>query len=258
MKVEIINPETVKKLYKEHGTFACECYDTDIKYAEKVGKSCQQTKHYSGSRTEYIKFRVTGVDRGIAEQALRHEIGVRHEDFVDALEQSIDINPATIVKNMKSFRYVDMANQFDYTTPGLIEKSDKAKKLYKEHMKKTHEVMKEIKEILTEENPNTKKKIILEESQYLLPRATNTSFTIGFTTEALIHYMHKRLCVRAQTKHRELAVLMKKEVIKLLPEFEKVLVPHCEHLLWCPEGKMSCGRYHTKDELKARLENNNG
>ena len=66
MKVEIINPEVLTDLYKNHGVFACTCYNTPEKYADKVGKACQQDGHMSGSRCEYIKFRITGLDRGTA------------------------------------------------------------------------------------------------------------------------------------------------------------------------------------------------
>lgn len=52
---------------------------------------------------------------------------------------------------------------------------------------------------------------------------------------------------------RELAVKMKQEVAKYNPEFAAELVPHCQHLLWCPEKKASCHAYPTKDELKEKL-----
>ena len=56
MKVELLNPEVLKNLYKNHGEFACTCYDTPKEFAEKVGKSCNEDGHMSGSRCEYIKF----------------------------------------------------------------------------------------------------------------------------------------------------------------------------------------------------------
>ena len=60
MKVKIINPEQVRDLYRNHGQFAATCYNTPEKYAEKVGRSCGETNHRSGSRCEYIKFQITG------------------------------------------------------------------------------------------------------------------------------------------------------------------------------------------------------
>ena len=97
-------------------------------------------------------------------------------------------------------------------------------------------------------------KVAVENANFVLPRATNLTLTIGFTPEALIHFMHKRLCVRAQDEVRKVAIAMKKEVAEILPEYVKQLTPHCQHLLWCPEGKkMTCGAYPRKEELLKKL-----
>ena len=69
--------------------------------------------------------------------------------------------------------------------------------------------------------------------------------------------MHKRLCSRAEDIIRQLAVEMKKEVIKILPNLESRLVPECQYLLWCPENK-SCGAYPSRMQLKEILNNNGG
>ena len=49
MRVELINKEEVKDLFKNHGEFACTCYDTPKKFAKGVGKSCNESNHMSGS-----------------------------------------------------------------------------------------------------------------------------------------------------------------------------------------------------------------
>ena len=77
MNVTLLNPEVLSNLYKNHGEFARECYDTPKQYAERVGKSCEESGHMSGSRCEYIKFEIEG-DRGTLEQMMRSEIGVRY------------------------------------------------------------------------------------------------------------------------------------------------------------------------------------
>lgn len=79
MEVNIINPEVLKNLYKNHGAFACECYATPKKYAKKVGEKCIEDGHFSGSRCEYIKFEIEA-DRGTLEQIMRSEIGVRYDN----------------------------------------------------------------------------------------------------------------------------------------------------------------------------------
>ena len=44
--------------------------------------------------------------------------------------------------------------------------------------------------------------------------------------------------------------MMKQAVKEINPEFAEELVPHCVHLMWCPEGKMSCGAYPSKEDVQ--------
>lgn len=258
MKVEILNPEVLENLYRNHGIFACTCYNTPEKYAEKVGISCQKDNHMSGSRCEYIKFKISGLDRGTAEQCLRHEIGTdvpyQHTDnysFSDYSEMIIDENPAHIVKNMASFRYIDK-NGFNYSTPQTISKCEEARAIYSSLMSHINSEREKIKNCLVKNGVEVK--IAVQDSNFVLPRATETEFVIGFTPEALIHFCHKRLCTRAQSFIRELALKMKAEVQKHSNRFSEELVPQCEHLLWCPERSRCCGLAPTKDELKNNLQ----
>lgn len=254
MQVRIINPEVLKNLYKNHGEFACECYDTPKKYAQKVGEKCMEDEHFSGSRCEYIKFEIEA-DRGTLEQIMRSEIGVRYNNqdkyaYMDLIEAIPAVRPDEIVKNMQSFRYVDK-NNFTYVIPPTIEKNERAKQLYIQCMENINSNRFAIREALIEGGTEEHKAV--EDANFVLPRATNTKITIGFTPEALIRFMWKRLCSRAQDVIRELAVEMKKIVEEINPKFAKELTPHCQYLLWCPEGTAGCGAYPTKDELKERL-----
>lgn len=257
MNVEIKNPEILTNLYHNHGVFAATCYATPEKYADKVGKSCEDDGHMSGSRCEYIKFKITGLDRGTSEQCLRHEIGTAvpfeeqdNYSFSDYSELVVDVSPDQIVKNMASFRYIDKEG-FKFDTPATIEHCEKANAKYVELMGIINSLRNEIKAALVEDGVPEKRAV--QDANFVLPRATTTEFVIGFTPEALIHFCHKRLCTRAQEFIRELAVKMKQEVAKYNPEFAAELVPHCQHLLWCPEKKASCHAYPTKDELMGIL-----
>lgn len=251
MNVKILNPEVLENLYKNHGEFACECYATPKKYAEKVGKSCEESGHMSGSRCEYIKFEIEA-DRGTLEQMMRSEIGVRYNPeekyfYMDMIETIPRVSPDEIVKNMASFRYIDK-NNFTYTTPKNIQNNNKARALYQNLMSNIDTTRRLIREALIENGAEVHKAV--EDANFVLPRATNTKLTIGFTPEALITFMHKRLCLRAQDQIREIAVEIKKQVNEINPEFAKELMPHCQYLLWCPERDKSCGAYPTRDELK--------
>lgn len=252
MNVKILNSEVVENLYKNHGQFACVCYDTDEKFADRVGESCEKTGHMSGSRCEYIKFRITGVDRGNAEQCLRHEIGtyvpfkyMDNYSFSDWSEKVVDVSPDQIVKNMASFRYIDKSG-FEYEIPQTIRNNADALEAYEAVMRSIKHGREIIKTHLIEGGVDEKRAV--QDANFILPRATTTEFVIGFTPEALIHFCHKRLCSRSQEFIRQMAKLMKKEVAKYNEQFAKELVPHCKHLLWCPEGKMSCGMYPTREE----------
>ena len=246
MRVEIINKEELLNMVKNHGEFACVCYGTPDKYAEKVGKSCQESGHMSGSRCEYIKFRIYDIDRGTAEQIMRHEVGTNIPFDEQDNYSFIDINPSNMVKNMASFRYIDK-DGVKYTIPRTIRNCPAAVKLYNNLMRHIDSERRKIKEILESSGVNPKK--ATEDANFVLPRATETALTIGFTPEALINFMYKRLCVRAQDEIRAVAIEMKKQVKGVLPEFSKKLQPHCKYLMWCPEGKNDC-MAPTKDELR--------
>lgn len=253
MEVKIINQEQVTELYKNHGKFACTCYDTPQKYAERVGENCAKSGHMSGSRCEYIKFQIEG-DRGTLEQMMRHEIGVRYDEidkyaYQDRIELIVDVNPSNIVKNMQSFRYVDK-NDFTYKIPTEITQFEKALEIYTSTMDVINTNRKAIRDVLIEYG--VQKERAVECANFMLPRATNLILTIAFTPEALIQFMWKRLCTRAQPEIREIAIKMKACIKAVVPKFAEELTPHCQYLLWCPEKK-SCGAAPKREELKARL-----
>ena len=139
--------------------------------------------------------------------------------------------------------------------PSEIENVDGIKAIYDGYMKMANNVRTTLKDMLIHVGVNEKR--ANECANFVLPRATESTLTIGFTPEALLQFMHKRLCNRAQPEIKKLAIMMKQAVREINPEFAEELVPHCVHLLWCPEGnKMTCGAFPTKDKVKEILEGN--
>ena len=232
MKVTLLNPDEAKNLFQNWGISSSVCYDTKTDTPEKLGKGCMLSGHYSGSRGDFIKFRVDDCPRFTIDQAVRHEIGV--------------------FKNVQSFRYVGK-NSFAYEIPTDIMDNQELIEKYIAHMDATLSLYEEIQ--LHVYNKTGSRERANEQARYVLPMATKGSFVIGFTVEALIHFMNMRLCLRAEDKIRELAKLMKEETLKVIPDktLENRLVPNCQFLLWCPEGKKTCGAYPTKKELKELL-----
>lgn len=260
--VTLMNPEVVENLYRSHGQFACTCYDTPEKYAERVGRSCQASGHMSGSRCEYIKFKITGVDRGTSEHAMRHELGAAvplemqdnyaFEDFIDLVTT---VASDHIVKNAASFRYIDKTG-FEWETPSTIRNCPKAKAEYDDLMRCINEKRVVIKQAL--EDSGVPAKLATQDANFVLPRATTSELVIGFTPEALLHFCHKRMCIRAQEFIREIAYKMRDAVAEVSTRFASEMKPQCEYLLWCPEHRGSCKRYPTKAQLTELLHETHG
>lgn len=232
MEVTILNPEQTKELFHWWGMTSKVCYDTQTNNPSAIGKHCMNSGHFSGSRSQYILFQVDDCPRFVIDQIVRHENGV--------------------MKNVQSFRYVDK-NSFAYEIPVEIKDNPELLGKYHNHMLETIELYGEIQSYVKEKTGSQER--ANEQARYVLPMATHSSFVIGMDIEALIHFCNMRLCVRTEDIHRLLAMKIRDKVLELFPYLEDKLVPNCQYLMWCPEGKKGCGAYPTKKELKEKLAN---
>ena len=225
IKVTLLNPDEVKNFIRNHGYMACICYDTDERYAERVGLNCLESGHLSGSRGDFFKFEIE-CPRFTADQIMRHEQGV--------------------FKNCQSQRYVDMDN-FECYIPPVVAENRKINSLYRASIETTQLCYKYIRIELERQGITGEKANDLMRT--LLPIGVPTKLRIGFDIEALIHFMNKRLCVRADEPIRQVAKLMRDEVLSVEPRYAEYLVPQCQAMMYCPEHK-GCGAYPSKEELK--------
>lgn len=232
MKVTLLNPDEVKNLFTSYGTFAAVCYDNKTNNTAAIGKHCMNSGHFSGSRTEYIKFRIDDCPRFTIDQLVRQQVG--------------------FVTNVQSFRYVGK-NSFAYEIPSEITDNHELLERYHFHMMKTINMYEDIQNYVFNKTGSHER--ANEQARYVLPMATHASFCVGFTLEALIHCMNIRLCARAEDVIRELAKLIKQATLEVLPELQDKLVPQCQALMYCPESRGGCGAYMTKKELKELIKN---
>lgn len=232
MKVTILNPEETKELFYWWGEASKICYATETDEPEKIGKACLYSRHFSGSRGRYIIFQIDDCPRFTIDQAVRHEEGV--------------------MKNVQSFRYVGK-NSFAYEIPEEIKDNKELLAKYHRHMMMTLGIYCEIQDYVYTKTGSQER--ANEQARYVLPMSTHSSFVFGLDIEALIHFCNMRLCVRAEDIIHKLAILMKEATIEILPELKSSLVPNCQELLYCPEGRHSCGAYPTKKELKEIINN---
>lgn len=224
IKVELINKEEIKNLFSNWGDFSRVCYNTDRKHIEKVGKHCFASGHFSGSRCEYFKFNISGISRACSLQLNRSSIGV--------------------VINQQSQRYVDM-NNCEFVIPPNFKKNEKVMELYNNLMEQSKDTYNQIQQELIKDGKT--KEQANEDARFSLLESCETTGMWGFTLEALINFMHKRLCSCSQWEIRQLAHLMRQEIIEVLPELKDSLTPICDYLTWCPEGeKRCCGRRPVK------------
>ena len=151
---------------------------------------------------------------------------------------------------MQSQRYVDMDDDFSIYVPPKVMNNDILVKQYKEYeemCKARYKVNRACFEDLgiTGEQAN-------DLMRTMLPIGVKTKLGIGFTLEALSHFMQKRLCTRADLPIRKVAELMKEEGLKVEPRYEELLMVQCEMLGYCPE-RHTCGKALTKKEFKVIL-----
>lgn len=226
IRVELLNPEEVKNFIKNHGVFACQCYMTPEKYAEKVGLSCLREGHTSGSRGDMFKFRIF-CPRYCADQIMRHSVGT--------------------AINCQSQRYVAMDDNFSIYVPPKVMADDMLRQVYEDF---EYECKKKYNQVrLLMEDRGVKGEKANDLMRTMLPIGVGCNLTMGFTVEALIHFMHKRLCVRADEPIRQVAKLMRDVVLAVEPRYEEFLVPQCKNLMYCPE-KHTCGAYPSRKELE--------
>ena len=225
INVKLINEKDVKNFFKNYGNVACVCYDTDTKFKENVGKHCFNSEHYSGSRGFYFIFEID-CPRYTADQLMRQEVGV--------------------FKNCQSQRYVQEKN-IEFYIPHIVEKDEQLLALYKDYEMQINYLLNIIKARLNKKGYSNEQ--LNDIIRTLYPIGCFTKLRIGFTLEALINLCNKRLCLRADFPIRIVAKEIKNQVVKILPELESVLVPKCERYLYCTEGKSSCGKYPSKNDL---------
>lgn len=238
MKVTLINQEEAANLHERWGQFARVCYNSPEGREAFIGKGCHNTGHYSGSRTTYFIFHIEGVSRALTAQLNRHSVGV--------------------VINEKSMRYVNFADA-PVTIPPVILNNERALEAFNKAVDTSKECYEIILDCLAEDEITGE--MANQDARYVCPMGIQTEGMWAFTIEALEHFMHKRLCERAQWEIRDLAKLMRTRVAAVSRDIGARLIPHCFELGYCPENRMQCEKYEktipTKKEffeIKSSLE----
>ena len=119
MKVTLLNPEQVKDLFKNWSITSAVCYGSTINpdNPEAIGKHCMKSGHFSGSRGDYIKFRVDDVDRACYDGQTEILTSEGWKYFKDISDNEIvaTLNPETKLVEMHEIK-----DKISYEYDGLM------------------------------------------------------------------------------------------------------------------------------------------
>lgn len=228
-RVKFKNPEEVQDFIKKHGEFAAVCYNTDVKYAEKVGESCLQSGHLSGSRHLYMVFELKNVPRSAVDQIVRATQG--------------------FVTNVQSLRYCNKDGKVSiYIAPELLD-SQYMVKTIKDQEDIVNAQYNYIQTFLKDGGITGEK--ANEIARTILPIGVATECNIAVNLECLMHLANIRLCNRAELPIRTIVEKMVEQVVEIEPRYKPFLVPNCVKFGKCVEGKHCCKKF---DEVMAKYE----
>lgn len=217
-KVELKNPEEVKEFVKRHGEFAAVCYNTNTKYAEKVGEKCLESGHLSGSRHLYMIFEIKNVPRSAVDQLVRHTQG--------------------FVTNVQSLRYCNKDGKISLYAAPEIEKDCYLTKTLQDFeciAQANYDFIQ-----MNLKNGNYTNEQANEIARTVIPIGVATECNVAVNLECLIHLANVRLCTRAELPIRTIVKEMVRQVVEVEPRYKPFLVPNCKKLGYCPEGDHSC------------------
>ena len=186
----------------------------------KLIKQVFNSGHLSIAEHASVTFLISGVDRALTHQLVRHRAGV--------------------VFSQQSQRYCNLEATFDYVIPKEIEKNLEALDMFKQTMETIHTVY----------NTLINMGIKAEDARAVLPNACCTNLTMTVNLRELTQICELRLCSCAQYEIRTLVNMMAFAVKSALPFMAEYLVPKCERLGYCNESKdRSCGRKKLKKDV---------
>ena len=217
-KVELKNPEEVKNFVKRQGRFSAVCYNTNTKYAEKVGEKCLESGHLSGSRHLYMVFEIKNVPRSAVDQLVRHTQG--------------------FVTNVQSLRYCNKDGKISLYAAPEIEKDiylTQALHNYEAQAQANYDYFQ-----INMKNEGYTNEQANEIARTVIPIGVATECNVAVNLECLMHLANVRLCNRAELPIRTIVRKMVEQVVEIEPRYKPFLVPNCKKLGYCPEGGHSC------------------
>ena len=214
----------------------------DKSKVRSIINTIKKNHHYSVFEHVSFTFGIEGVSRVLLAQITRHRIAsfsVRSMRYA-AIDESLGSMLGSTIEEQRLMNYNN----------GTLFKEESLRIFHKAY----EEAIKHYQELKS-------LGVSQENARYVLPNGTKTAIVLTMNARELMHFFGLRCCKHAQSEIRVLAKEMSELVTKVAPIlFSDLNGASCEQLGYCPEGKRSCHRYPTLDELigayKDRRNNN--
>jgi thymidylate synthase (FAD) len=191
----------------------------------------------------HTSFAVEGYSRISSQQNDRHRLMkmLKEPGVPQAFENAPEESSPDVSQLQQSQRYVP-ERQFEYITPPSFSRDPEFKKRYEALQAEVQEL----------QRLGLSHGLPPEDVRFALTNATETRFVITTNARQLRHMFNLRCCQRAQWEIRELFCGLLSEYQAIAPNIFHNAGASCDDLGYCPEGKMSCGRAPTLEELLKR------
>jgi thymidylate synthase (FAD) len=179
------------------------------------------------SPLEHVKFTfaIEGVSRALTHQLVRYRVASYSQ---------------------QSQRYVNL-ERFNYIIPPSIDKDEACRTEFLRVMEEVERGYQSLVGRFKERGIVGEK--AHEDARFVLPQAAETKIVVTMNCRELLHFFSQRCCQRAQWEIRALANRMLELCREHLPAVFAKAGARCERLGYCPEGRFSCGKYPTKEEI---------
>ncbi len=181
--------------------------------------------HHSALEHASFTFAVDGISRACSHQLVRHRVASYSQ---------------------QSQRYVRFQSDGDFVIPPSIAGNPEAEKVFLEAMQNARRSYEKLVEIGQAEGRGNES--VYEDARFVLPNAAETKIVVTMNARELRHFFSLRCCRRAQWEINRLAWAMRKLVLEAAPTLFEGTGPGCM-TGGCPEGKMTCGRPYTEEEV---------
>ena len=181
--------------------------------------------HHSALEHAGFTFAVDGISRACSHQLVRHRVASYSQ---------------------QSQRYVRFDSDGDFVVPPSVAASPEAQKVFLQAMADARKAYERLVEIGQAEGRANES--VFEDARFVLPNAAETKIVVTMNARELRHFFSLRCCRRAQWEINRLAWAMRGLVLAAAPVLFEGTGPGCM-TGGCPEGKMTCGRPYTEEEV---------